>query len=467
MTRILSDRVQSYENAVRWIYERIDYERIPPVRASPHFQLDRVRRLLALIGSPQERIPAVHIAGTKGKGSTAAMVDSILTASQIRSGLFTSPHIERFEERMTVGRRQPEPDELTTLVSDLQRCLETADDDLQRDPPTYFEVATLLAWMYFDRRQVELAVLETGLGGRLDCTNVCSPVVTVITNISLDHTLILGDTLGKIAFEKVGIIKRNVPLVTGVTQAEVIFQCTERAKALDAPISRLHQDIDVEVESASRHLQIISVTTPRRRHESLELPLAGVHQAENAALAVTVADQLAIADSRLTPLTIREGLRQTSWPLRFQLIPGSPPTILDAAHNPDSAAAVVRTLNNGLWSERPKVLVFGASRDKDVEKMLTILLPAFDHVVLTHIGISPRSYLPAELGALSACRAQSAKVETAETATAALEVARGVAGSSGLVCVTGSVFLAAECHSILLVSARFPRNQQTSSAGPA
>ena len=213
---MLSQRVQSYDEAVRWIYERIDYERIPPVRASPHFQLDRVRRLLALIDSPQERIPAVHIAGTKGKGSTAAMVDSILRASDIRSGLFTSPHIEAFEERMTVRGRQPAEDEITQLVSSLQRSLRTADGDLRNNPPTYFEVATLLAWMYFDRHDAELVVLETGLGGRLDCTNVCHPIMTIITNISLDHTSILGNTLQKIAFEKAGIIKRDVPLVTGV-----------------------------------------------------------------------------------------------------------------------------------------------------------------------------------------------------------------------------------------------------------
>ncbi|MCH2200632.1 MAG: bifunctional folylpolyglutamate synthase/dihydrofolate synthase [Fuerstiella sp.] len=446
MTRILSNATQSYNDAVRWIYERIDYERIPPVRVSPHFQLERVRRQLALIGSPQERIRAVHIAGTKGKGSTAAMVDSIMRASKIRCGLFTSPHIEVFEERMTVDGCRPEAAELTFLVAELQRRLQTADDDLRRDPPTYFEVATLLAWMYFDRKQVELVVLETGLGGRLDCTNVCSPLVTVITNISLDHTSILGHTLEKIAFEKAGIIKSGVPLITGVSQPQVIKLCDRRAVALNAPRIRLQREIQLEVRSSFRDRQIVSVTTPHRQHEAMELPLAGAHQAKNAALAVAVADQLSTSDDRITASTIRSGLQWTVWPLRFEVIPGSPVIILDAAHNPDAALAVVDTLNNGQWAERPRVLVFGASRDKDVRQMLAILLPHFDHAILTLIRSNPRSCPPGELATMADRVAKETTIQTAESAENALQLAHSATGSAGLICVTGSVFLAAECR---------------------
>ena len=454
MTRILPSRVASYDDAVRWIYERIDYERVPPVRASPHFQLDRVRRLLALIDSPQDRIPAVHIAGTKGKGSTAAVLDSILKASDIRSGLFTSPHIELFEERMTVNGRQPEPGEVTYFVSKLQQCLETADEDLKNDPPTYFEVATLLAWMYFDQQDAELVVLETGLGGRLDCTNVCRPMVTVITNVSLDHTSILGDTLEKIASEKAGIIKRDVPLVTGVTQPAVVAVCRKKAALLNAPVSRLRQDLHVEIHSASRDRQVIGVTTPWNRYEDLELPLLGVHQAENAALAVTAADLLSATDSRITSAAIGAGVRQTSWPLRFQVIAGPPTTILDAAHNPTATHAVVRTLNDGLWPERPRVLVFGASRDKDVETMLSILLREFDHVILTQFCSSPRSCQPGSLERLAVKISGTTDIRTAETCAAALQMAHSAANPDGLVFVTGSVFLAGECRSILCRSVR-------------
>ena len=446
MTRILSDTTQSYKDAVRWIYERIDYERIPPVQVSPHFQLERVRRQLALIGSPQERIPAVHIAGTKGKGSTAAMVDSIMRASRIRCGLFTSPHIELFEERMAVDGCHPKPAELTFLVTELQQCLETADSELQRDPPTYFEVATLLAWMYFDRQQAELVVLETGLGGRLDCTNVCSPVVTVITNISLDHTSVLGHTLEEIAFEKAGIIKPGVPLITGVNQPQVVELYDRRAETLNAPRVRLERELQVVVRSSFRNGQIVSVTTPHQQHESLELTLTGTHQAKNAALAVAVADHLSTSDARITTSTIRCGLQQTVWPLRFEVIPGLPVIILDAAHNPAAAVAVIDTLNNGLWPERPRVLVFGASRDKDVRKMLAVLLPHFDHAILTLIRSSPRSCPTKELTAMAADIRSPTTIQTAESAEKSLQLAQSAAGSAGLICVTGSVFLAAECH---------------------
>lgn len=446
MTRIKPNRALSYDDAVCWIYERIDYERIPPVRASPHFQLDRVRRLLDLIGAPQQRIRAVHIAGTKGKGSTAAMLASVLQSSAIRSGLFTSPHLEVFEERMTVDGQRPDREDLISLVAELQQQLKAAPSDLKDAPPTYFEVATLLAWMYFDRQQVDLVVLETGLGGRLDCTNVCNPVVTVITNIGLDHTSILGDTLEKIASEKAGIIKEGVPVITGVTQPEVIQLCERKATSCGAAMIRLHQDIQVEVATSSRQVQLINVTTPYHQHNSLSLPLVGRHQAENASLAVAVADLLSQTEDRITSATIREGLNQTSWPLRYEVIPGSPTVILDAAHNPDAVNAVIQTLNNGSWTERPRVLIFGACREKDVKSMLEILLPEFDDIVLTTFQNNPRSYTPEELVAIVSSISSSVTIRIAGTTAAALDTARRTATASGLVFATGSVFLAAECR---------------------
>lgn len=449
MARTQFEQVQCYDEAARWIYERINYERIPPVRVSPHFQLERVRRQLDLIGSPQERIRAVHIAGTKGKGSTAAMVDSILRASGIRSGLFTSPHIELFEERMKVDGRQPAPEELTSLVAELQSCLEAADEELIRDPPTYFEVATLLAWMYFDRRQAEVVVLETGLGGRLDCTNVCDPLVTVITNISLDHTAILGDTVEQIAAEKAGIIKPRVPVVLGVRQPSVIELCEKTAAAAEAPSQRLERDIQVEVQSVSRDGQELRVRTATQSYEDLSLPLAGVHQADNAALAVAAAEVVAEADPRITAAAIRRGLGQAAWPLRFEVIPGSPTIILDAAHNPDAVAAVISTLASGEWPEQPRSLIFGACRDKDLRGMLQQLLPAFQHVTFTRCQTSPRGCTPTELQEAAAGLRHAAEIHLADGIEGAIDHSRQAAGPDGLVCVTGSLFLAAECQGYL------------------
>ncbi len=446
MTMIRAPRVQSYDDAIRWIYERIDYERIPPVRSAPHFQLDRVRRLLELIDAPQERIAALHIAGTKGKGSTAAMLDSILRASGIRSSLFTSPHLESFEERMTVDGQRPTRQELMSLVQELQQRLETASEDLRTVPPTYFEVATLLAWMYFDRHHAEVAVLETGLGGRLDCTNVCKPLVTVITNISLDHTTILGDTIEQIASEKAGIIKTGVPLITGVTQPSVIRLCENPARSCGTQMLRLHCDIQVEVQSSTRAAQTLDVTTPGFHHQDIELPLLGIYQAENAALAVAVADLLSANEPRITSSTIREGLRITEWPLRFEVISGTPTVVLDAAHNPAAVRAILNTLNDGQWPERPRVLVFAASREKNIKGMLELLLPEFDYIVLTEFHNNPRSCPLAELAAIACWLDETATVVTSETSKDALKTARDTAGSNGLIFVTGSVFVAAECR---------------------
>lgn len=224
--------INNRDDAVQWLYDRIDYERIRPTPALNPFRLERIERLLKRIGSPQERIPAIHIAGTKGKGSTAAMVDSILQASGIRAGLFTSPHIAQFEERMRVSGRMPHPDQLTRLVSKLAEMLHESELETSDRIPTFFEITTLLAWMLFDEEGVEIAVLETGLGGRLDCTNVCRPLVTVITSIGLDHTHILGDTLSLIAAEKAGILKAGVSVVQGQLPEVADIVVTTHAQAL-------------------------------------------------------------------------------------------------------------------------------------------------------------------------------------------------------------------------------------------
>lgn len=439
----------SYDEALRWIYERIDYERVPPVRTSPHFQLDRVRRQLDLIGAPQERIPCVHIAGTKGKGSTAAMVDSIMNAASLASGLFTSPHLERFEERMTVNGVSPDPTTLTELVAELQSAFGGADEDLQCSPPTYFEVATLLAWMYFDRMSVDAVVLETGLGGRLDCTNVCSPLVTVITNISLDHTSILGHTIEKIAFEKAGIMKAGVPLITGVEQPEVIQLCEARAVELQCDVLRLHDTLHVDCLESTRHGQHLSIRIPNQEPITVVLPLIGPHQAGNAALAAAAADVVAAKYPNVTAEAVQEGLSSVRWPLRFEVLRESPTIILDAAHNPAAATAVCETLNSGHWPERPRVLVFAASSDKDIPGILRELLNEFDHVVMTRYENNPRSCDPHELAKIANALRPHVDVRTAGAPCSALQTAQTLSGTSGLILATGSVFLAAECRPLL------------------
>ncbi|MCR9199479.1 MAG: bifunctional folylpolyglutamate synthase/dihydrofolate synthase [Planctomycetaceae bacterium] len=463
-----SNPIATYDDATRWIYERIDYERIRPRRTSAHFRLERVERLLALIDSPEKRIPAVHIAGTKGKGSTSALLASILRASSLKTGLFTSPHIERFEERMRINGAMPTAEELVSLVSRLKVALESADPELMDAGVTYFEVATLLAWMFFDDNDVDVVVLETGLGGRFDCTTVCCPVLTIITNIGLDHTHILGDTLPKIAAEKAGIKKPGVPLLTWATQPDVLSVFAERGEALDVTAYRGGVEFDCSkvsqdpAQTSAAAINSFRTTNPWGTHERLDVPLHGEHQMRNAALATAAADflreqreqwrsrwpRLSAMCGQISAATIGAGLASVQWQLRFQICPGPPPVILDAAHNPDSITALLQTFDEFTTPDQTRVLIFASSSDKDIETMLQLVMPDFDHVILTRFENNPRAVTAEELlqtvdRLQLACRTNNGPT-TADSPLQALQRARDLAGESGIVCGTGSIFVAAE-----------------------
>ncbi len=463
MDKPLPTRIETYDDAISWLYDRIDYERMRPSGQTNPFRLGRVERLLKRIGSPQERIPAVHIAGTKGKGSTAAMIDSVLQAAGIRSGLFTSPHIEQFEERMRVCGHMPRPEQLTRLVAKLCNILQEAEMDVSDRVPTFFEVTTLLGWMLFDEENVEVAVLETGLGGRLDCTNVCQPLVTVISSIGLDHTQILGDTLSKIAYEKAGILKAGVPVVQGQLSGEADQVVAARAQQLSCQRFvcgrefAWHTDPAPTASSEVRRFQKILVLTPRVNYVDVIVPLLGEHQAHNASLAVMACELLSNQGyPSITAAAISKGIQSTHWPLRFEVIEDDPTIVLDAAHNPDSMHAVARVLQAAEWQNRRRVLVFAASADKDASGMLQIILPHFDDVVLTRFLGNPRSVPPEEL--MSIAQAFDAPViggvrlHQASDPGWALVEARQLAGHGGLICVTGSLFLAAETRTLLMKS---------------
>ena len=452
--------INNRDDAIQWLYDRIDYEKVRPAPSLNPFRLERIERLLQRIGSPQERIPAIHIAGTKGKGSTAAMVDSILQASGIRTGLYTSPHIEHFEERMRVSGRMPHPDQLTRLVSKLAKLLHESELESSDRIPTFFEITTLLAWMFFDEEGVEIAVLETGLGGRLDCTNVCRPVVTVITSIGLDHTHILGDTLSLIAAEKAGILKAGVPVVQGQLPEVADVVVTARARALECRQFicgrefAWHVDHNDNQLSGRRRTQKIFVLTPTRNYDALTIPLLGQHQAHNASLAVMTAELLRGAGYRqIDEAAISQGLRTTHWPLRFEVFDQNPTVVLDAAHNPDSMKAVASVLTGAEWCNRRRVLVFAASADKDAQSMIQTIRPHFDDVVFTRFLGNPRSRQPEELLSIAQSfpddRNPATRCHVAQTPADALEDARELAGHSGLVVVTGSIFLASEVRSLL------------------
>ena len=465
MDKQLPRIIENYDDACHWIFDRINYERIRPRSSSGHFRLERIERQLELIGSPQNRIPAVHIAGTKGKGSTSAILDSILRESEIRCGLFTSPHIHLFEERMQVNGRMPNESELTDMVRELNELLSAGNSEFTADGPTYFEVATLLAWMFFDRQQTEFVVLETGLGGRLDCTNVCQPLVTIITTIGLDHTHILGDTIEKIAAEKAGIIKRQVPVMTWALQPGVLKVICDRSESLNCSVYMGDRDIRVTaVGEVDSDIQTVSVTTPWRVHNELQLPLMGEHQQRNAALAIAAADALAtnqppdgsldVDMSGITADSIRNGVANVRWPLRFEKFVGEPTIVLDAAHNPDAVEAFAKTFQSWSESRRNSVLIFASSEDKDAEGMLIRLAPLFDQIVLTVFETNPRATSTGRLNAILLNHRRLLRrpenVYVADGPTAALELASNLATRQGVICVTGSIFIASEVRSLLI-----------------
>ncbi len=333
-------RITSYEQAIDWIFGLINFERKPG--RSRDFRLDRTHALLDAVGNPHADIPAVHIAGTKGKGSTATMLAAMLQGSGLTTGLFTSPHITRFEERFTVNGIQATESEVVDLVQELRSAVERCGV-----MPTYFEAAMVLAWCFYRNRKVDLAVLEVGLGGRLDATNVCHPAVCVVTSISLDHTNVLGNTLKEIAGEKAGIIKRGVPVVSGVVEEPARGVILDRAEGESARAVQVGVDFDFQYQSPNQPATggSINVKTQFDQWVNVSVPLTGRHQGANLATAISAFDVLRSEGWTLNKTDALEGLRKTDLPGRVELISRDPFVVVDVAHNEASTAALVRALD--------------------------------------------------------------------------------------------------------------------------
>jgi len=449
--------VSTYSQAIEFLFGRINYERVASGSySSRDLKLERMRRLLALLGDPQERLGAVHIAGTKGKGSTAVMTAEMLSAAGYRIGLFTSPHITRFEERIRLDGISPTQDEVVDLVRRLQRPVIRLDARDVSMRPTDFEIATAMAWLYFTDQQADLAVMETGLGGRLDSTNLCRPEVTVITSISRDHTALLGGTIEKIAEEKAGIIKENVPVISGLWSgpaAAVIGQfCHDR----HAELYRLGHEINVkyhhpsgqQVGGGPHRAATADIDTPWQRFPAVPVPLCGSHQAANAALAVSTVDLLARRGFSAAADAVEAGLANVRWPIRIEQLCEKPTVIVDAAHNDASVSALLTTLQTAFPADR-RILIFAASRDKDVPAMLRQLQSEFDVVIATEYVTNPRA-TPWEHLRKTAQEILDMPVRPAATPLVAWRMAQKISSPEDLICVTGSFFLAAEMREIIL-----------------
>lgn len=451
--------------AVRFLLDRINYERTPSIPYSERtLKLARMRELLDRLGKPQSGMPIVHVAGTKGKGSTSAMIASILSAAGLRTGLFTSPHLDQIEERFCVDGRPCSENELINLV-DRVRTVATAMDSASNDPssgPTYFELTTAIALFHFATRQVDAAVLEVGMGGRLDSTNVCLPAVCAITSISYDHTKQLGNSLSAIAKEKAGILKPGVPGVSGVCKVEPRDVIAKMARQQGSPLLQMGLDFDFHYTPPKR----IDVPSPlgcfdymdnsSGKLSNLPVPLHGRHQAANAAVAVAVVRELQRQGWTIDDSAIHRGLSEVRLPARIEVLRHRPTVIVDAAHNVASANALVEAIQTTTIATR-RTLILAATREKDIHGILRKLLPHFDRVIVTQYLNNPRA-IPAEelaenveavrhqLG--NTCRAVAFDIR--QTPTDAWMDANAATGPDDLICAAGSFFIASEIRRIVL-----------------
>lgn len=453
---------------MRFLYGRIDYERTP---AGPdpntRFKLGRMRELLDRLGGLDDRLPIVHVAGTKGKGSTVAMIAVILSAAGYRTGTFTSPHLDRIEQRIMLDGRPCSAAELVELVARLRPAVEAMDrrassgDDPTGGGPTYFEITTAMALLHFAQNKVDAAVLEVGLGGRLDSTNVCHPCVSVITSISFDHTRQLGDTLAEIAREKAGIVKPGVPVVSGVLHGGVLRDeprevIREICRVRDCRLRELGVDFDFHYRPPQR-LDLAPATAKLDFHmpepgrsggyRDVALGLVGRHQAANAAVALATLDELRHCGWRISERAIRTGLAEVRCPARVEVLARRPTVVIDAAHNRASIDALVEVLAES-FAPRRRLLIFAATREKDIRGMLDRLLGEFDEVVFTRYQDNPRAVDPEELSEL-ATELTSRRYPVHAEPAAAWRHVRRQAAPEDLVCVTGSFFIAAEIRRLI------------------
>jgi dihydrofolate synthase/folylpolyglutamate synthase len=387
----------THDEALAFLNARLNYEsRGMPEREE--LRVDRTANLLDRLGRPHERYPIVHVAGTKGKGSTATMIAAVLAETGRRVGLHTSPHLLRIEERFEINGVLIGDETLANLIDEMRTAIDAVDRELTPQQPelTFFEVTTALMLLWFARSNVDAAVVEVGMGGRLDSTNVVNPAVSVITSISLDHTRQLGPTRAHIAKEKAGIIKPGRTVVSAVTDDEAGPVIARTAEERSSPLRQFGRDYRCSARSRGFLGQEIDVATWRRHWPPVSIASVGAHQAVNAATALAAVDAFHDVTSSSTEPT-GMSLAQRRAPGRFEVLGRDPLLLLDVCHNPASCEALIRTLAEltpaGYRGRR--VLVFGTSRDKDWRSILAAFLPAFDQILLTQYRSNPRA-LPVE-----------------------------------------------------------------------
>jgi dihydrofolate synthase/folylpolyglutamate synthase len=429
-----------YKQAEDYILSFTDYEKMPGIAyTSANYDLRRMEKLLQSLGSPHLGTRTVHIAGTKGKGSTAAMISQTLIAAGYRTGLFTSPHLHTLRERIRIDGAMISEADFAALVTELKPIVESANKQAAFGELTTFEILTAVVFAYFKKNRVDFQVLEVGLGGRLDATNVVKPDICIITSLSLDHTEILGDSVAKIAAEKAGIIKPgcivvNAPQVDEA--AQVIKQVCHQQRA---DLIQLGQDVTWHKTSGDLHGQTLTVFT-KSGHYDLTIPLLGNHQLENAATAVAATEALVSLGTSISSQNIAQGLSQVSWPGRLQILNREPTVVVDGAHNAYSMSKLVEAVKEYFDYKRCFV-IFGTSCDKDISGMVQELESLSNHIIITSSS-HPRA---ASISLLAEkFNRPGVKAMTVGNVMGALSKALSSAKKTDLILITGSLFVVAE-----------------------
>jgi dihydrofolate synthase / folylpolyglutamate synthase len=435
----------AYNLALDYLYSFVDYSlKKNSELAKADFNLDRMHALMALLGSPEQKYPILHVAGTKGKGSTCALMASALTAAGFKTGLYISPHLQDYVERIQIDGQPISHTQLVELVKQVKPHVAAV------PKLTTFEITTAIGFLYFAQQNVEAAVIEVGLGGRLDATNAVTPRVSVITSLSYDHMAVLGSTLTLIAGEKAGIIKPGIPVVSSPQNEEARVVLERVAEERHAPLTFVGRDVLFAAGEHSLDGQTLSVEIKKEaegrkqgaknKQESviLRLPLLGQHQIANAATAYAAlkACGLVISDE-----AIAKGFARVKWPCRFEIVRREPPLILDSAHNVDSFEKLAQTLED-YFPNRPVLLIFGSSEDKDVAGMLSALKGRL-RLVLATKAVHPRAYEPDKI--VEIAKRLGIRAEAAAPVEKALARALDLAAGSGeIVLSAGSMFVTAE-----------------------
>lgn len=451
----MGETEQKYRDALDFLYSFIDYSLKRNFRnAAEKFNLDRLRHFMSLLGNPHRDYDILHVAGTKGKGSVSAYCASVLSAQGYNTGLYTSPHMVSFTERIRINGDEIEKGDFVKLVDEIKPVISKVPEI------TTFELTTALAFLHFSQEKVDYAVFEVGLGGRLDATNIVDPLVSVITSISYDHVKILGDTLSEIAGEKAGIIKPGRPVIVAPQKEEARQKIEEVALEREAPLIQVGRDYLYAADSHSLSGQTFLVWTPEEQPlvdqyiESggreiwsplrFQIPLLGFHQVENAATAfaaLRTAEKFGLA---LSQEAYAAGFKNVNWPGRMELLRRHPPVVIDSAHNRYSALRLRQALDD-YFPGLPVLLVFGASEDKDISGMYQELLPRVSRVITTQ-STHPRAIEAEELMKLAHRSGRSA--EAIVPIEEALESALELAGGEAVILVTGSIFVAAAAREI-------------------